>query len=166
MGNFFSLGSRVCIGIHYPAVLAPHRLSLSLVMYPPLAVTPQVSTNLGPVTRLELDVTFVIKAHSVTNFLWYYSRFYSIAPRIVPLIVPKPLQKTWFFVEVLALSEVLLYVWPQFTTPKLRANSPRLLVGQPTYFMVARTSLSSELVLPVIKKFMAPLEVGPEFALN
>jgi hypothetical protein len=25
---------------------------------------------------------------------------------------------------------------------------------------------SSELVLPIIKKFMAPLEVGPEFALN
>ncbi len=39
-------------------------------------------------------------------------------------------------------------------------------MGQPTYFMVARTSLSSELVLPIIKMFMAPLEVGPEFALN
>jgi hypothetical protein len=32
--------------------------------------------------------------------------------------------------------------------------------------MVARTNLSSELVLPIIKKFIAPLEVGPEFALN
>jgi hypothetical protein len=55
MGNFFSLGSRVCIGIGIlnPAVLAPHRLSLSLVTYPPLAVTPQVSTNLGPVARLD-----------------------------------------------------------------------------------------------------------------
>ncbi len=53
MGNFFSLGSRVCIGILNPAVLAPHRLSLSLVTYLPLAVTPQVSTNLGPVARLE-----------------------------------------------------------------------------------------------------------------
>jgi hypothetical protein len=31
--------------------------------------------------------------------------------------------------------------------------------------MVARTSLSSELVLATMKKFMAPLEVGPEFAL-
>ncbi len=53
MGDFFSLGSRVCIGILNPAVLTPHRLSLSLVMYPPLAVTPQVSTNLGPVARLD-----------------------------------------------------------------------------------------------------------------
>jgi hypothetical protein len=34
----------------------------------------------------------------------------------------------------------------------LSANSPRPLVGQPTYFMVARTSLLSELVLPIIKK--------------
>jgi hypothetical protein len=31
--------------------------------------------------------------------------------------------------------------------------------------MVARTSLSSELALATIKKVMAPLEVGPEFAL-
>jgi hypothetical protein len=31
--------------------------------------------------------------------------------------------------------------------------------------MVARTSLSSELVLAMINKVMAPLEVGPEFAL-
>jgi hypothetical protein len=30
--------------------------------------------------------------------------------------------------------------------------------------MVARTSLSNELVLAIIKKVMAPLEVGPEFA--
>jgi hypothetical protein len=52
-GQFFSLGSRVCIGILNPAVLTPHRLSLSLVTYPPLAVMPQVSTNLVPVTRLD-----------------------------------------------------------------------------------------------------------------
>jgi hypothetical protein len=32
--------------------------------------------------------------------------------------------------------------------------------------MVARTSLSSELVLPIIKQFMAPMEVGLEFAPN
>jgi hypothetical protein len=32
--------------------------------------------------------------------------------------------------------------------------------------MVALTSLSSELVNATIKKVMAPLEVGPEFALN
>jgi hypothetical protein len=53
MGNFFSLGSRVCIGILNPAILAPHSLSLSLVTYPPLAVMPQVSMNLGPVARLD-----------------------------------------------------------------------------------------------------------------
>jgi hypothetical protein len=32
--------------------------------------------------------------------------------------------------------------------------------------MVARTCLLSELVLPIIKYAMAPLEVGPELALN
>jgi hypothetical protein len=42
----------------------------------------------------------------------------------------------------------------------------RLLVGQPTYFTVARTgSLSSELFLATIKEVMAPLEVGLEIAL-
>ena len=33
-------------------------------------------------------------------------------------------------------------------------------------FMVARTCLLSELVLPIIHCVMALLEVGPEFALN
>ncbi len=49
--------------------------------------------------------------------------------------------------------------------PQIKTNSPRLLVGSTNLFMVARTSLSSELVLATIKKVMAPLEVGPEFAL-
>jgi hypothetical protein len=49
---------------------------------------------------------------------------------------------------------------------ELGANSPRLLVGQSTYFMAARTSLLNELVLPTIKKVVAPLEVGPTFAFN
>ena len=40
----------------------------------------------------------------------------------------------------LRLMLVELYVWPQFTNPKLRANSPRPLVGKPTSnFMVAWT---------------------------
>jgi hypothetical protein len=34
------------------------------------------------------------------------------------------------------------------------------------FFMVARTSSMMELVLPIIKYGLAPLEVGPEFALN
>ena len=37
---------------------------------------------------------------------------------------------------------------------------------KPTNFMVARTSLISELVLATITFGMAPLEVGPEFAAN
>ncbi len=45
-------------------------------------------------------------------------------------------------------------------------NSLRLLVGLSTYFMVASTSLLIELVLPIIKYAVAPLEVGSEFALN
>ncbi len=62
---------------------------------------------------------------------------------------------------------VLLYVWPQFTNPKLRANSLRPLVGKPTYFMVAWTSLIVEPVVHATIKFAMPaLEVGPEFALN
>ncbi len=60
----------------------------------------------------------------------------------------------------------LLYVRPQFTTPKLGTNSPRLLVCWPTFFMVARTSLMSELVLATIKNVIASLDVGPEFAPN
>ncbi len=60
----------------------------------------------------------------------------------------------------------ILYVWNKLTTPKLRANSPELLVGKPTYFMVALTSSMIELVNATIKYTVAPLEVGPEFALN
>ena len=37
---------------------------------------------------------------------------------------------------------------------------------KPTNFMVARTSLISELVLATIKFGMAPLKVGPEYAAN
>jgi hypothetical protein len=37
---------------------------------------------------------------------------------------------------------------------------------KPTNFMVARTSLMSELVLATVKFGMASLEVGPEFAAN
>jgi hypothetical protein len=39
-------------------------------------------------------------------------------------------------------------------------------MGSPVYFMVALTSLWSELVNAIIKKVMAPLEVDPEFAFN
>jgi hypothetical protein len=46
------------------------------------------------------------------------------------------------------------------------ANSPQLLVGKPIYFIVGRTSSMIELVLPIVKYAMAPLEVGPEFAPN
>jgi hypothetical protein len=53
---------------------------------------------------------FMTEARSVINFLWYCLRYYSIVPWIVPPIVPKPSQKTWFFVEVLAPSEVLFEV--------------------------------------------------------
>jgi hypothetical protein len=49
--------------------------------------------------------------------------------------------------------------------PKIKATSLRFMVGQPTYFMVAKTSLSSELVLATIEEVMAPLEVGLEIAL-
>ncbi len=45
----------------------------------------------------------------------------------------------------------LLYVWRQFTNPKLGANSPRPLVGKPTFFMVAWTSSMVELVHATIK---------------
>ncbi len=60
----------------------------------------------------------------------------------------------------------LPYIRPHFTYPKLGTNLPRPLVHKPTNFMVARTSLMSELVLATIKIGMAPLEVGPEFAAN
>jgi hypothetical protein len=56
--------------------------------------------------------------------------------------------------------------WPQFTTPKLGAISLQLMVDQPTFFMVALANLWSELVITIIKKVMAPLEGGPEIALN
>jgi hypothetical protein len=46
------------------------------------------------------------------------------------------------------------------------ANLLRLLVRKPTNFMVALTSLMSELVNATIKFVMVPLEVGPEFAAN
>jgi hypothetical protein len=39
-------------------------------------------------------------------------------------------------------------------------------VGVPTYFMIALTSSMIELVNATIKYAMAPLEVGPELALN
>jgi hypothetical protein len=55
---------------------------------------------------------------------------------------------------------------PQIEGKFTKTSGGSTLVGQPTYFMVARISLLSELVLPIIKKFMAPLEVGPEIALN
>ena len=61
------------------------------------------------------------------------------------------------------------YFPPQLTTPKLGANSPRLLVAgglTSVFFMVARTSSVLEPVLPIIKYVVAPLEVGPEFAPN
>jgi hypothetical protein len=48
----------------------------------------------------------------------------------------------------------------------LGAISPHLLVNQPTIFMVALANLWSELVNTIIKKVMAPLEGGPEFAPN
>ncbi len=60
----------------------------------------------------------------------------------------------------------ILYVWPQFTNPKSGVILPQLLVDQPTFFMVALTNLWSELVNRIIKKVMAPLEGGPEFAPN
>ncbi len=46
------------------------------------------------------------------------------------------------------------------------ASSLQPLMHNPTNFMVARTSLISELVLATIKFGMASLEVGPEFAAN
>jgi hypothetical protein len=62
--------------------------------------------------------------------------------------------------------KVVLYVWPQFTYPKLGTKSQRPLVHKPANFMVAPTSLVIELVGATIKFGMAPLEVGHEFAAN
>ena len=58
------------------------------------------------------------------------------------------------------------YIGPQFTYPKLGINLPRPLVHKPTNFMIAMTSLMSELVIATIKFGMAPLKDGPEFAAN
>ena len=59
-------------------------------------------------------------------------------------------------------------VWPQFTNPKLGANSPQPLVGKPTYYFMAVWTATSmvELVHATIKYGVAPLEIGPEFAPN
>jgi hypothetical protein len=61
---------------------------------------------------------------------------------------------------------LLLYVWPQFTNPKFRANSGPTSNGAKPFFMVSCTSLMVELVHETIKYGLAPLEVGTEFALN
>ncbi len=56
------------------------------------------------------------------------------------------------FKEFLKTKDAILYVWPQWTTLKLGAISPHLLVDQPTIFMVALANLWSELVNKIIKK--------------
>ena len=48
----------------------------------------------------------------------------------------------------------------------LGANSGPTSNGTKTYFMVAWTSSTIKLVHETIKNGLAPLEVGPEFALN
>jgi len=56
-------------GLHFdinPAVLAPHKLSLHLVTYPPHAVTSPSLTNLGPVARL--DVCFRFSPETIILF--------------------------------------------------------------------------------------------------
>jgi hypothetical protein len=63
-------------------------------------------------------------------------------------------------------TSLVLYVCSQFTTLKLGAILPQLLVDRPTIFMVALANLLSELVNTIIKKVMAPLEGGPEFSPN
>jgi hypothetical protein len=50
--------------------------------------------------------------------------------------------------------------------PQIGGNFPRFLVDQPTIFMVAFANLWSKQVNTIIKKVMAPLEGGPEFAPN
>jgi hypothetical protein len=64
MGDFFSLGSRVLHLNTKPCSFGTTQtLSFSLVTYPLHAVTPQVSTNLGPVARLKgrgiLDISII-----------------------------------------------------------------------------------------------------------
>jgi hypothetical protein len=54
MGNFFSLGSRVCMElVTLLSFGTTQTCPLFLVIYPPTAVTAQVSINLGPVARLD-----------------------------------------------------------------------------------------------------------------
>ncbi len=55
MGNFFTLGSRVCTELINSAEFWHHTNvpSFPLVTYPPPAVTPKASMNLGPVARLD-----------------------------------------------------------------------------------------------------------------
>ncbi len=49
---------------------------------------------------------------------------------------------------------------------QIEAKSHVTAAGLTNLFMVAVTSLSSELVNAIIKKVMAPLEVGPTFGFN
>ncbi len=49
---------------------------------------------------------------------------------------------------------------------QIEAKSHMTAAGLTNLFMVALTSLSSELVNATIKKVMAPLEVGPTFGFN
>jgi hypothetical protein len=51
-------------------------------------------------------------------------------------------------------------------TFELRANSGPTFDGSKTYFMVSWTSTNIKLVHETTKYGLAPLEVGPEFALN
>ncbi len=52
-GQLFSLGSRVCISILNPAVLAPHKLSPPLSHVSSSCSHASILTNLGPVARLD-----------------------------------------------------------------------------------------------------------------
>jgi len=71
-GRLFSLGSRVCTSILTLQFLAPHKLSLHVVKYPPHAVTSPSLTNIGPVARLDCGEgqtrrTPASEAHSVSK---------------------------------------------------------------------------------------------------
>jgi hypothetical protein len=50
--------------------------------------------------------------------------------------------------------------------PQIEAGFTKTSGGSTNLFWGATTSSSSELVVATINKFMAPLEVGLEFALN
>ena len=50
--------------------------------------------------------------------------------------------------------------------PQIEAEFTKTSGGSTNLFLGATTSSSSELVVATIKKVMAPLEVGLEFALN